>query len=230
LKTVVAFIGQIAESQSNPSVSPSLFVHTDQLEKEARSRGKFGRNEFVLDEFNFINRCSYFDYQRHRMAARSTRPARKLVRGERIRRTYKNNKIVELYASKCPLCRSRRLQPVRPLKQQVVDLRFSGAAIRRWIVLYLSQQYRCLKCGQKFVPDGFPQNRTRFGKHLLCWCMYQIFIGGQNMMRVRDGLARMFGIFLPVPSMYRFKQTVSAHYKEIYDSIARTIIGSPFSI
>jgi Transposase IS66 family len=57
--------------------------------------------------------------------------------------------------------------------------------------------------------------------------MYQIFIGGQNMMRVRDGLARMFGIFLPVPSMYRFKQTVSAHYKGIYDSIARTIIGSP---
>jgi hypothetical protein len=54
-----------------------------------------------------------------------------------------------------------------PLKRQIVDLRFSGVAVRRWVVLYLSREYRCRKCNRKFIPDGFPKTRAKFGKGLV---------------------------------------------------------------
>jgi hypothetical protein len=39
-----------------------------------------------------------------------------------------------------------------------------------------------------------------------------MIVGGQNMLRIREGLARMFGIELEIPSIYNFKQSISLHY------------------
>ena len=82
---------------------------------------------------------------------------------------------------------------MRPLKRQIIDLKFSGAAVRRWVVLYISQEYRCQKCNRKFIPDGFPTTRTKFGKGLLSWCMYQMIVGGQNMLKSEVALPGCLG-------------------------------------
>jgi predicted RecB family nuclease len=229
LKVVSDFIEVISLRDSAvPNASTSYF-HTDHLEKEAGQRGIFQKQNFVLEEFDFINRCSYFDYQRDRMSARHVRrlDQRPPQTEKRARKIYKNNKVVERFASRCPTCRSKKLSSIRPLKRQIIDLKFSGAAVRRWVVLYISQEYRCQKCNRKFIPDGFPTTRTRFGKGLLCWCMYQMIVGGQNMLRIRGGLARMFGIELEVPSIYDFKQSISLHYAHLYDQMFGTILNSP---
>jgi hypothetical protein len=52
-------------------------------------------------------------------------------------------------------------------------------------------------------------------------------VGGQNMLRIRESLAKMFGIKLQVSSIYRFKESISLHYRQIYDDLARTIMSSP---
>lgn len=170
LKIVADFIDQVSQRQNAAPGTQTTFVHTDHFEREVAPRGKFGKKEFMLDEFDFIHRCSYFDYQRDRMSARDIRRFRpkpsKPRRGKR--RVYRNNKIVEVFASRCPACHSKKLRSARSVKRQIVDLKFSGAAIRRWVVLYLSREYRCEQCNYKFIPDGFPKNRTHFGKGLLC--------------------------------------------------------------
>ncbi len=232
LKIVADFIDQASQHQNAAPGTQTSFIHTDHFEREAAPRGKFGKKEFMLDEFDFIHRCSYFDYQRDRMSARDTRRLKlKPPRPRRgKRRVYRNNKVVEVFASHCPTCRSKKLRSVHSVKRQIVDLKFSGAAIRRWVVLYLSKVYRCEKCNCRFIPDGFPKNRTRFGKGLLCWCIYQMVVGGQNLLRIRDSLAKMFGIVLTVSVIYRFKESIALRYSQLYDNLAKGIMSSPVPV
>jgi predicted RecB family nuclease len=228
LKIVTDFIEQIGRQQAAEPNTNGAFCHTDNFEKEAGQRGKFQKQQFVLDQFDFINQCSYFDYQKDRMSARDIRRVKsKPPMGKRAPKIYRNNKIIQVFVSRCPACRSKKISALRPLKRQVIDLKFSGAAVRRWVALYLSKEYRCRKCNRKFIPDGFPKIWTKFGKGLLSWCMYQIIVGGQNMMRIRAGLAKMFGIYLEVPSIYNFKRSISLHYREAYDNILKNIMNSP---
>jgi hypothetical protein len=214
LKIVCDAVEGILREQPAPPHHSLTFVHTDRFEKEAGQRGKFQKPEFALTEFDLINRCSYFDYQRDRMSARSRRPPKtKPKKSGRAPSSHRNNKIVEVYASRCPVCRSKKLSPKRHLRRQIVDFKFSGAAVRRWVVLFLSQEYRCRKCNSKFIPAGFPTVRTKFGKGLVSWCMYQMFVGGQNMSRIRDGVAKLFGIEIDISCIYGFKQSITFRYR-----------------
>ena len=187
LKVVSDFIELInTQLVAGPNAS-DVFSHTDYIETDAGSRGKFHVQEFALKDFDFVNQCSYFDYQRDKMLARDIRK-RKPKSGppgqKNVPRPHKNNKIVDVYASKCPMCQSKKLSSERPVRRQIIDLKFSGAAVRRWVVLYLSREYRCKKCGAKFIPDGFPKIRSKFGKGLVIWRAYQMVIGGQNMSQI----------------------------------------------
>ena len=229
LKIVTEFIELASQHRTTTPNAQVAFTHTDHFEKEARQGGKFQKQQFVLEDFDFINQCSYFDYQRDRMSARNVAGCRKqpVKITKRVQKPYRNNKVVEVFVPRCLSCRSKKISSLRPLKRQIVDLKFSRVAVRRWVVLYHSHKYRCRKCNTKFIPNGFPKTRTTFGKGLLCWCMYQMFVGGQNMLRVREGLARIFSIKLPVPTIYGFKQSIAMHYKALYDDILVTIMNSP---
>jgi len=108
LKIVCDAVEGILREQPAPPHHSLTFVHTDHFEKEAGQRGKFQKPEFALAEFDLINRCSYFDYQRDRMSARSRWPAKtKAEQPRRARFSHRNNRIVEVYASRCPVCRSK---------------------------------------------------------------------------------------------------------------------------
>jgi predicted RecB family nuclease len=229
LKIVADFIELASQHHAVAPATHATFIHTDQLEKQSGKHGQFQKQTFVLKEFDFINTCSYFDYQRDMMSARHVRRRKKTLPTviKRVPIVYRNNKVVEVYALRCIACHSKKLSTVRPLRRQIVDLKFSGVAVRRWIVLYLSKEYRCRKCNQKFIPDGFPKTRTSFGKGLVCWCMYQMVVGEQNMLRIREGLARVFGVQLQVPTIYNFKQSVSWHYKTLYNEILIKLLSSP---
>ena len=91
----------------------------------------------------------------------------------------------------------------------------------------MSREYRCKKCGAKFIPDGFPKIRSKFGKGLVIWCAYQMVVGGQNMSRIQIGLATLFGIRFGVPTIYSFKETLSFHYKRLYEEILAGLVRRP---
>jgi predicted RecB family nuclease len=229
LKIVTEFIEVANQHGTTTPSAQAGFIHTDHFEKEARHGGKFQKQKFALEDFELINQYSYFDYQQDRMSARNVGRFRKkpLKTNKRAPQPYRNNKVVEVFVPRCLSCHSKEISSLRSLKRQIVDLKFSRVAVKRWVVLYHSHKYRCRKCGTRFIPNGFPKTRTLFGKGLLCWCMYQMFVGGQNMLRIREGLARIFSIKLPSATIYGFKQSIAMHYEELYDDIRATIMNSP---
>jgi hypothetical protein len=229
LKIVTELVGAILHHNVSSSNYNVDITHIDMLEVGVEQCGKSQKQEFMIDEFDFINRCSYFDYQKDKLSARKkgqksikhpTSSARRIFR-------YRNNKVVKLFLSRCPTCRSKKLISKRPLKRQVIDLKFSGVAVRRWVVLYVSHEYRCRRCSGVFVPDGFPKTRTRFGSGLLSWCMYQILVGGQNMLRVQSGLERLFRVRLDISTLYRFKGSIADFYETQRYRILDSLMESP---
>src|SRR5262249_796089 len=68
---------------------------------------KWSRVNFACPDYNFINKCSYFDYQRQRVYIRTSRTLRrveKLRRDRAKKRRLRVSHRVELRARTCPTC------------------------------------------------------------------------------------------------------------------------------
>src|SRR4051794_30374795 len=117
LKRVTEFIRAVsawAESgESRPSTGsegpPVALVH--EIDKLAIDR-KWGRTRFVHPEYNFINDCAYFDYQRQRVFVRTNRVLRKRRKtrtGLHHNRKVRKSKDYLIVETKCPSCGSSDL-------------------------------------------------------------------------------------------------------------------------
>src|SRR5262249_29016094 len=58
--------------------------------------------------------------------------------------------------------------------------------------------------------------------------MYNHVVAGQNLNRVTAGLGHLFRLSVPQPTVYRFKEYVSDHYKTFCRELFAELIGSPY--
>jgi hypothetical protein len=231
LRRVVAFLdGLKAAHESSTSNGSSSLGFTADLARAASKRPLFGKARFALPEFEDINRCAYFDYQRDRVSARF--PGRRKSNSSPLEKKQKPRIKVsktQMATSRiCRGCRSRNIEPKRQLSRQIVDLRFSSIGIKRWVVRYRSFEFRCRKCGICFVPEDFPTNKTKFGWNLVVWCIYNHFVSVQNLSRVTVGLKELFQLDIPQPTVHRFKAYVSNRYRRFCRQIFEELMKSPY--
>lgn len=89
---------------------------------------KFGAVDFCLPEFDYINKCAYFDYQRNKISLSRESQQRRLRarRSQRTRRTCRVSKtIVIAPGTRCVACESESLYKHGRYKKIVFDLKFS---------------------------------------------------------------------------------------------------------
>ena len=69
----------------------------------------WGKVPFVHPDYEYINNCAYFDYQRERVYVRTSKTLRKRRAGKKPsqNRTLKASQQVMVEASQCPMCQSR---------------------------------------------------------------------------------------------------------------------------
>ncbi len=117
LKRVADFItSTLSRAEATPQCiedAETTFVHTREMQSSTYGRDKFGKPEFVVPEFNFINNCAYFDYQRERVFIRTKKEFKQINRRIKVHQTHRirPNKVLEIYSQVCPLCRSRKIRP-----------------------------------------------------------------------------------------------------------------------
>jgi predicted RecB family nuclease len=232
LKAVVEFLTRIAPGGTAgfPGVptSPEV-IRTEDSQRYSRRRHQFGKQESTLPGFDYLNKSAYFDHQRDKVFVR-TIPLLRAVnqRRRRARRlVLPINKVVELSCKRCLSCNSRKLFQMRGISRQIIDLRYFHDGVKRWVTRYVSWRYRCTKCGAIFAPPDFPQVTTKYGRGLVSWCIYQNIVGGQNMHRVRKGVAEVFKIPLLPSLMYRFKTAVADYSRPAYARILEEILKGP---
>ena len=112
LKRVTEFVQAVCNWANSGASKPSggtdspqvALVH--EIDKLANDR-KWGPNRFVHPEFNFINDCAYFDYQRERVFVRTSKTLRKrnrVKKGTHRNRTLRKSKDYLIIDTNCPSC------------------------------------------------------------------------------------------------------------------------------
>src|SRR5271157_4356599 len=135
---------------------------------------KWSTVRFACEDFDFINKCSYFDYQQQRVHIRTGTASRRSVGG--MKRKLGKPRIsqrVRLTARKCPECGSTSIFESGPFTQKklVYDLRFTVGGVRRRVVECQAKTHRCRDCGNGFQPRRF-KRLDRFSHNLKSWAMY----------------------------------------------------------
>jgi predicted RecB family nuclease len=219
LKRVTELIDSVASADA--ATLPYRTRWTREIQ-QGRSHWKmFSPRQPVLEDFTFVIKCAYFDYQREKVFVRTHNQFRSINRQHR-KLKHTNvcpNQLVKLESHRCRECNSKKLQQIKESHRILIDLKFSQRGMRKFVTRLLCWQYKCQKCGCEFSSRDQMPDPQAYGHGLVSWCIYLNVACGVNLNRVRKSLGDAFGIF-PGPSQIdRFRQSAAKFYSALYEEI-----------
>jgi predicted RecB family nuclease len=188
---------------------------------------KWGHTAFLLPEFERVNKCAYFDYQREKVVVREGKRKVKPLSGRRKKvKTPRPNKRIVVRSNRCPACKSRHLSKCSsPMRAKLAfDLKISEGGIRRVVIQYVAARYRCLDCDKEFLPPKY-KKRPRFLPTLQSWAMYQHIANRTTFENLEGIFKECFGLTISAPKILRFKTEVARRYRGTYRSLLKKIIA-----
>ncbi len=179
------------------------------------------RNQFVLPDLEIINKAAYWDYQRERVYIKSRRESpRKRKRIAVIRGTSTPNATIEhTQRSSCPKCQSEQIYKHCKQSRNVVDLRFTGHGIKRWIIRHSTQRYRCRLCKSTFHALDDSRPTSKYGSNLIAYAVYLNIELRLSLGRVTSNIRKLFDVSLWSDRTYKFKADTAEAYRNAYDEI-----------
>lgn len=218
---------------NNEPVPVSLVQDVDKLTHDR----KWGRVKFVHPEYEFINNCAYFNYQRDRVYIRTSQTLRrnKGKLAKKHNRRLRITKHIQILASTCPSCNSSEIATVqvgevlnyrRPRVKRAFDLVFTSGGIRRKVYECRTLVHRCLKCSQEFIPDQY----QRLDKHfhgLKSWAIYQHVAQRLTLGPIQSMVEEFFGLRLSRSEVHMFKALMARYYETTYRTLfAKILVGN----
>ncbi len=241
----------VLEIMEHGASYPEPVISTDSIRAESPYR--LCRNSFVIPEFDYINKCAYFDYQRAKVYWRTDDNLKKSLKRKetKARRCQKINKVIRITRQKkCIACKSRKISMHSSFTRIIYDIRFTATSVKKWITKFASWRFRCLKCGKTFAPDdyiveacktrGYKQlqnmpvastdlrptiYKTKYGRGLLTWIIYQLIGLRQSHEHITMGLSEMFGFGFGKAIVAEMKCRAAEFYCEAYEEIKKSIQG-----
>jgi predicted RecB family nuclease len=205
------------------------------LDRLADAR-RWGEIKFFHTDFEFVNRCAYFDYQRERVFVRTRKsrnahvPRRRVQQNRKIRPSQQ----LEFTAVNCPACGETNLEPTTGKRitgayarvKRAFDLLVTPSGVRRRIIECRATGYRCLRCGHLFVPDRY----RRLAKHshaLMSWAIYQYIAYLLSLSPLKEMFREFFGLTIGVQEIHEFKSLLARYYRTTYRKLLAKIISGP---
>lgn len=232
LKRIVEFIRGLAAADSSGAPVSQIPFKNAQSEDRTKERPHwdiFRPREYASEDFKKVAQCAYFDYQREKVYVRTHPHFKGVNRRHRkfSRLSNRINKVESIESYRCPRCQSRKIERVKQLSHDLIDLKFFRYGVKKWITRLLSWRYSCLKCGNSFRSEERSPNPTKLGHGLMSWMVYSNVACGMNMLRVERSLAEVFGLSLPGSEGYRSKKYLMTLYQPLYAEILKSILAGP---
>jgi predicted RecB family nuclease len=184
----------------------------------------FKRNEFFSNAFDRINKCSYFDYQREKIYVRTNLSIKRSLHREtkRYKKRVKINKIVECSRpKKCPRCLSTQVFKHHQMSKTINDLKLFDGGIKRWVVKYITNRYRCPHCKKTFLPKNYPA--TTYGHTLRSWVIYQNIALLRSQHNIVEEMRELFRYEYSWNITSSFKCHAAAFYEPTYNQLFEKI-------
>jgi predicted RecB family nuclease len=212
---------QIAPADSK--LSPQEVVLTSDMKRE--SPYGFRTNQFVFPEMEAINKAAYWDYQRERVYIRSRNKSPRKRKRIAIARSVQipNTTKEHIRCSPCPKCKSEQVYKHGKQPRTVVDLRFKGHGIKRWITRHSTQRYRCVSCGNTFYPLDPCRPTRKYGSNLIAYAVYLTIELRLSLERVTSHMRRLFDVSIWSDKTYKFKADTATAYRGLYDNILESL-------
>jgi predicted RecB family nuclease len=231
LKKVTAFLRAARDGTSSGN---SSVARVQELDKLAQIQ-KWGKVDFRNDDFNFVNKCSYFDYQRQRVYIRTSKTIKKHARlpGSQRNRKLHPNKEIEITALKCPFCGDQnitylpigqRQKYVDTRVRQLFDLIMTPGGIKRKIIECKAAAYHCENCGKYFISPRY-HRISKFNHGLMSWAMYQHVAQHQSCDKLSILLYEFFGLTVHSPEIYSFRFLLTQYYRVTYRRLLEKLIS-----
>ena len=202
-------------SQSRPAAERSgVEVAVDVgCMKPARIFG-FKRNTFFFPELDKINSAAYWDYQRERVYVRSNPLLQNALRKAGAAKRPHPNKMVQCddRPPECPHCRSKDIVRNANQTKTVYDLKFFNGGIKRWVVRYHFQRYRCCQCLKTFADRQRTWTGSKFGRSILAYVVYQIIGLRMPQGAVDQTIRNLFGLQMAKTACAHFKFSAAGFY------------------
>jgi predicted RecB family nuclease len=141
----------------------------------AACRHRFGATQFAQPEFARITKCAYFDYQRNKVLCRTSPALKKAAIGRKRprKKVWKVNREVEWgRPASCSHCGSTGFDPQSKARKLVIDLKPSRGGLKRQVTRHKAWRYRCRKCLETFLPEGYLAMSSGYGRGLSGWVVY----------------------------------------------------------
>jgi predicted RecB family nuclease len=217
------------ERKGDGSVAKVAFAWADEV-AAPQSRGQWCHPKFALQDFEYINKCAYFDYQRDRVLVRTGKTVRRSHARPRKRRKAKRtraNRKIEIRIYKCPCCKGTQITRLGNQRHTKVayDLKFTPGGIRRQVIHCTAVIHRCLGCKKLFLPRKY----TRLDKHLhglKSWAIYQHVVHRISLRNLEIMFEDCFGLRVGYMEVLLIKMLMARRYrKTVSRSLARIMAG-----
>jgi predicted RecB family nuclease len=234
LRKVAEFVQAVAEAAGNRSAeatsapaSPNI-AWADEVEAPSSRRG-WCRPNFTLEDFDHVNRCAYFDYQRERVFLRTNETIRRAclrLRKRRKRFKLPANREVEFRGDTCPQCKGNRLTPYSRKRNSKLayDLKFTAGGIRRQVIRCITLRYQCRDCGLTFLPKAY-KRRDKHLHGLKSWAMYQLVVHRTSLHQVEAMFEDCFGLRVGFMEVLMIKVLMARRYRDTLKGILARIVN-----
>jgi predicted RecB family nuclease len=233
LKKVTEFVQAIGEAARHRSEGLTDAPHGVAIawadEVAPSSRHQWGRPKFALQDFDHVNRCAYFDYQRDKVFVRTSTAIRRACLRERKRKKRAKlpvNREVEITSNSCPLCKGGRVIRVGKEKRvkAAYDLRFTAGGIRRQVIRCIAVRHQCEDCGQRFLPERY-RRRDKHLHGLKSWAVYQHVAHRVSLRQLQDMFEDCFSLTVSIWELMEIKAVMAHRYRATRDQILARIVG-----
>jgi hypothetical protein len=234
LRRITEFLADSCGGAAFQSSTSPRVAAVDELDKLSRT---VMWSKFVHEDFDFVNKRAYFDYQRTRVFARTT-SARKRTHKTAHKRSWKNRHIrathhLVVTASTCPFCKSReitliprRSKGTQTRRKRAYDIVVTPGAIKRKIIEVRATAYQCARCSRCFVPDNY----DRLAKHFhgfMSWSVYHQITHRLGVKSLRTFFHDVFGIYVNPSEFLAFRNLLARYYRKTYKSLLAKLLAGP---
>lgn len=233
LRKVTEFIqavGETARRRDEEGVDNTASLPVAWAEKviATSSQKEWCRPSFILEDFDHVNRCAYFDYQREKVFLRTSKAIRRACHRHSKSTTRAKlpvNKEIEIRSRTCPNCKAKHLTRLSNNihSKLAYDLKFTGGAIRRQVIRCTAARYRCEECNSTFRPIKY-KRLDKYFNGLKSWAIYHLVVHRVSLQHLAAMFEDCFGLRIRFQEIHMLKSLMARRYREACRRILNRIL------
>jgi predicted RecB family nuclease len=201
-------------------------IHAEELGRNIQSKWRVFKSP--LPDMESINAAAHWNYQRDRVFVRTgteLRPITKQHKQTNLSQRKAEKVVVAIPPLSCPKCGKSGRTKSRLLTRTVEDLVFGRDSVKRRVVQYMFQGYRCRTCSHEYGLSEWYLHARKWGWNVVAYFVYNVVGLRVPQLTMQHSLNRLFGFNLVRSTLNNLKTKAAERYSLAKRKILERIVG-----